>query len=292
MDGGAWLVLRAVFRGLQMAGSFGLFGTLLLSATLLRRHPLRGLKPLAWLGLAVALGAGLVWFLLQAEELSGAQTIPDFIAALPIVAWDTRFGAVLIGRCAALAVAALCYQFGWRRLASLLAGGAVVAEAWLTHGGSMEGRSGTVLLATSIVHILAGACWLGTLPALYLGLRRLPEHDGAALVKAYSPLGIACVVALLGSGFVEYLFLIGRPDALVSTPYGATALVKIICFTVLLLLAALNRNWLTPRLPATQGHLLRSIGVEIGFGLIVLIAAGLILQLVPPAMVGMQMQMG
>jgi copper resistance protein D len=289
MDGGVWLALRAVFRGIQMAGSFGLFGSLLLSATLLRRHPLAGLKPLAWGCLAVALGAGLGWFLLQAEELSEAQTMSDYLGALPIVASDTRFGAVLIGRCAALAAAALCYQLGRVRLAALLAGGAVVAEAWLTHGGAMEGRTGTVLLGSSVLHILAAACWLGTLPALYLGIRRLPESELGALAKNYSPLGIASVVTLLVTGLIEYLILIGRPGALVSTAYGATALGKIICFLLLIALAAMNRNWLTPRLPAARGHLLRSISAEILLGLVVLLAAGLILQFAPPAMAGMQM---
>jgi copper resistance protein D len=289
MDSGMWLALRALFRGLQMAGSFGLFGTLLLSATLLRDHHVRGLKRLAWACLALALGAGLVWFLLQAEDFSEAQTLPDYLGSLSLVAWDTLFGTVLLGRCAALAVAAMCFQFGRVRLATLLAGGAIVAEAWLTHGGSMEGRIGTLLLSNSILHILAASCWLGTLPALFVAIRRLPDSDSAALAKNYSLLGIASVVALLVTGVVEYLVLIDRLGALVSTPYGATALVKIICFTLLVMLAGVNRNWLTPRLPAARGHLLRSIGVEVAIGLVVLIAAGLILQLEPPAMAGMQM---
>jgi putative copper resistance protein D len=289
MDGGAGLALRAVFRGVQMAGSFGLFGTLLLSVTLLRRHHVPGLKRLAWICLAVALGAGLVWFLLQAENFSEAQTLSDYVGSLSTVAWDTRFGTVLIGRCAALAVAALCYQAGRVRLAALLAGGAVVAEAWLTHGGSMEGRVGMLLLPTSMLHILAAASWLGTLPALYLGIRRLPEPDIGALAQKYSPLGIACVAALLVTGLIEYLVLIDRLGALVSTAYGVTALVKIGGFTLLVVLAAMNRNWLTPRLPATRRQMLRSIGVEVLVGMVVLIAAGFILQFIPPAMVGMQM---
>jgi copper resistance protein D len=289
MDGSVWLALRAVSRGVQMAGSFGLFGTVLLSATLLRRHHVGGLKRLAWVCLAVALGAGLVWFLFQAEELSEAQTTSDFVASLPIVAWDTRFGTVLLGRCAALVVAAICYQLGRVRLASLLAGGAIVAEAWLTHGGSMEGRLGTVLLSTSMLHILAAACWLGTLPALYLAIRRLPESHIIVLAKNYSPLGIASVVALLVTGLIEYLVLIDRLGALVSTAYGFAALVKTIGFALLIMLAAKNRNWLTPRLPGTRRHLLQSISAEVLLGLVVLIAAGLILQFTPPTMVGMQM---
>jgi putative copper resistance protein D len=290
MDGGAWLVLRALFRGMQMAGSFGLFGTLLLGATLLRRHHVPGLTRLAWACLAVALGAGLVWFLLQAESFSEAQTLSDYAGSLSTVAWDTRFGTMLLGRCAALAVAALCFQAGRVWLGALLAGGAVGAEAWLTHGGSMDGRLGMLLLPTSIVHILAGAGWLGALPALYLAISRLPEPDAAALARNFSPLGIVCVAALLVTGLIEYLVLIGRPAALVSTAYGVTALVKITLFALLIALAAMNRQWLTPRLPATRRQLLRSIGAEILLGMAVLVAAGMILQFAPPTMAGMRME--
>ncbi len=121
-----------------------------------------------------------------------------------------------------------------------------------------------VLLATSILHILAGAVLARDAAGPVSGDPAPAEPDGAALVKNYSPLGIACVVALLGSGLIEYLFLIGRLDALVSTPYGATALVKIICFTVLLASCRPEPELADAAPAGNAGHLLRSIGVEIG----------------------------
>ncbi len=289
MDGPAWLALRGVCRGLQMAGSFGLFGTLLLGATLLRRHRLPELKYLAWASLAVALLAGLGWFLVQAEDFSEAQNFSDYVASLSTVASYTRFGVVLTGRCAALAVAVLCFQLGRVRLAAGLAGAAIAAEAWLTHGGAMTGTLGMLLLATSILHLLAGASWIGTLPALYLGIRNLPAPDAAALAKKFSPLGIACVAVLLVTGLIAYLVLIGRLAALFTSAYGVAALVKTAGFATLIGLAAVNRQWLAPRLPATRQQLLRMIGAEILVGLVVLVAAGFILQFAPPAMAGMQM---
>jgi putative copper resistance protein D len=153
----------------------------------------------------------------------------------------------------------------------------------------MTGPLGTLLLATSILHLLAASSWLGTLPALYLAIRNLPAPDAAPLAKSYSPLGIACVAALLATGLIEYLVLIGRLGALFTTAYGVAALLKIAGFATLVGLAAANRQWLTPRLPATRQHLLRMIGAEILVGLAVLLAAGFILQFAPPAMAGMQM---
>ena len=216
-------------RGLRSAGSFGLFGTLLLGATLLRRHRLPELKYLAWASLAVALLAGLGWFLLQAEDFSEAQTMSDFVASLPIVAWDTRFGAVLIGRCAALAVAALCYQLG-ARAACCAAGrrggcrrkpGSPMAVRW-------KAGSARCCWRRPILHILAGAVLAWDTAGSVSGDPAPGEPDGAALAKNYSPLGIACVVALLATGFIEYLVLIGQLGALVRTAYGVTALVKMI----------------------------------------------------------------
>jgi putative copper export protein len=51
-------------------------------------------------------------------------------------------------------------------------------------------------------------------------------------------------------------------------------------------LAARNNLRLVPRLPATRPALLRAIGMETILGLLALVAAGILLQLEPPAMGG------
>ena len=224
------------------------------------------------------------WFLLQTADFSSAQNFGDVLAAIPIVAQDTRFGGVLLGRCAALILATSCFQAGWPRFAAPIAACTVVAESWLGHGGAMAGTIGTILFITSIAHLAAAATWLGTLPALRLAIKRLPPETAQNLAQNYSPIGIACVATLIITATVQYYFLIGRPAALVTSAYGLTASLKILLLLGLIALATLNRTRFTPALPKTRPQLLRSINVEITLGLLTLLAAGLILQLEPPAM--------
>ncbi len=280
-----WELGRGLARGLSMAGFYGVFGTLYMSATLLRGRNV----PLGRLvagGLVLALLASAAWFLLQTQDFASATNWQDELAALPIVAADTRFGMLTLGRCAALIAAAGLWGLGARRAASLMALGAVVAESWLGHGGSMTGAVGDGLLATSLVHLAAGAVWLGALPALYLALRRLPGADAAALARGFSPIGIACVSLILLTAGIQYVVLIWRPASLFTTAYGLTALAKILGLAALIGIAACNRA-ITRRLPARETRLGANIAFEIALGLAVLIAAGLITQFEPPTMAGM-----
>jgi putative copper export protein len=292
--------LRGAFRGIHIAGGFALFGTGGLAAVLLPREvPAalgRGLRRLVWASLAVTLLAGGLWFLLESADMAGATDLADLSAALPVVAWSTRFGLLVIGRCAAFVAAALCFQFGWYRVAALLAGGAVAAEAWLGHGGAMAGTVGNLLLVSSIFHLLGGGAWLGALPALRLALKHLSIAAAGRLARRFSPVGIACVLCIIGSATLQFIFLIGSPRALFTSGYGLTALLKILLLLGLVLLAARNRYRLTPALAvgdeAARRMLLRSVAVEIVLGLAVLLAAGILIQLTPPTMAVMLEQQG
>jgi len=256
-----------------------------LPAALLRGAVVQGLKPLAWAGFGLALLAGGAWLLLQTADFAAAQNFADVITAIPIVIQDTRFGSLLLGRLAVLLLAVLLFHRNRHRLAALLGFGGVVAQAWLGHGGAMLGQEGDILLGTSILHLAAAALWLGTLPALFIAISRVPEP--ASLARRYSPLGIGCVITLLLTALIQYILLIARPAALIDTGYGALALAKIFLLALLVALAARNRQLLVPALPATRPALRRAIGAEILLGLLVLLAAGILLQLEPPAMAGM-----
>ncbi len=280
-----FLVLRGICRGLHLAGYFCAFGAMFLPAALLRGVTVRGLKPLTWAGFGLALLAGVAWFLLQTAYFASAQDFADVVAAAPIVALDTRFGSLLLGRLGVLLLAVLLVQGGWPRLAALFGFGGVMAEAWLGHGGAMIGWEGNVLLGTSILHLAAAALWLGTLPALLIAVARVP--DPAPLARRYSPLGMGCVATLLLTALIQYVLLIGCPMALFTFGYGALALTKTILLALLVGVAARNYLRLVPELPTTRPALRRAIGAEMLLGLLVLLAAGVLMQLEPPAMPGM-----
>ncbi len=280
--------LRGLARGIHMAAGFSLFGTCIIAAFLLPAGGMAGIKRLAWVSFLFLLLAGAAWFVLEAADMSGAEDWSDVEAALPIVAGSTRFGALLIGRLAAAALAILLFQSGFKRLAALVAGVAVIAEAWLDHGGAMTGTVGDVLLVSAIIHLVSGGAWLGALPALRLALGRLPITEAARLAARFSPLGIACVCGMVASALVQFIYLVGSLPALFQSAYGLTVIFKILLLLFLLFLAAANRHRFTPSLAAGQElarvRLLRSVSVEIALGLLALLAAGWLLQLTPPAM--------
>jgi putative copper resistance protein D len=285
LDDASLLMLRGACRGLHLAGYFTAFGAIFLPAALLRKETVQELKSLVWTGFSLALLAGAAWFLLQTAYFASAQSFTDVMAAIPLVALDTRFGGLLLGRLAVLLLAVFLFYGNQPRLAALLGFGGVVAEAWLGHGGAMMGWEGDVLLGTSILHLAAAALWLGTLPALLIAVAKL--QDPAPLARRYGPLGMACVIVLLLTALVQYVLLIGRPAALFNSGYGASALAKILLLAMLIALAARNRFRLVPALPAARPALLRAIGMETLLGLLALLAAGVLLQLAPPAMSGM-----
>ncbi len=280
MNSPVWMVLRGVCRGLHLAGYFCAFGTALYGA--LFGQPL-GLRRLGWGGFGLALLGGAAWFWLQTADFASTSNPASVLAALPLVAGYTRFGWLTLARMGVLLLAMLCAQNRCWKLAAMLSGIGVLGESWLGHGAAMSGTKGWLLFGCSLAHIGAAAAWLGTLPALALGLRL--SQNPRALAENYSRLGLVCVGAILATAFLQYLFLIGRVSAFFTTAYGAMALVKLLIFSVLLALAARNRNRLTPALPASRAALGRAIAWEIGLGMAVLLVAGVLMQLAPPAMV-------
>ncbi len=285
MDGPAWLLLRGVCRGLHLAGYICVFGTALYCAALEPGSRAPGLRRLAWAGFALALAAGMGWFWLESGYILGTGQPGVILAALPRIIAATRFGWLTLARMGLLLAALAGAQTRRWRGAAALSGAGVLAQSGLGHGAAMGGGEGAALFLLALLHIGAAASWLGTLPALALGLRASAQP--ACLARRYSRFGVICVAVLLLSALAQYGLLIGRARLLLSTAYGATALFKAAQLAGLLGLAGRNRLRLTPALPRSRAALLGSIAGEIALGVLALLAAGVLMQLAPPAMAGM-----
>ena len=259
-------------RGLHMAAYLVTFGSLFFSAVF---APVP--KRLAWGAAALAVAAGVVWFLLQTADFAAPQNWSEEVAAIPIVAGETRFGTLLLLRLGILALAMGGFALGRTRLAAVLSGAGVLAESWLGHGAAMGGPVGDALFAGSLVHVAAAALWLGTLPALWLAVG---EPVAPALLRRYALLGRACMTALLATAALYTVLLIGSVGAVLTTAYGLVALLKFLLMGGLILVALR-----APRL--SRGHPRRVVGAEIALGLALLLAAGVLLELQPPAMANM-----
>jgi putative copper export protein len=287
--------LMALLRGLHLAAMLSLLGaaafivwllpTMEASPPALRRR----LHRLCRLSGSVALLAGTAWFMLQTAAIADADTWSALLDALPVVAVHTHYGRIMLVRLLLLVLVAACLarRETSRGLYRILALSAVALglQGLVGHAGATAGVSGHELVFSEALHLLAAGLWLGALLPLWLSVRVLPLAQAAALCERFTPMGLACVLVLAGTGFAQGMALVGSLPGLFGTAYGHLALLKISLFLIVLVLALLNRLWLADRLAAgrmeARRHLMLSIAVETGMGLAIVGAAALMASTTP-----------
>lgn len=136
---------------------------------------------------------------------------------------------------------------GW-----LLAGGAVLALA----GPSVVGHTrayepSPLLVATDVLHLVAGATWLGGLVGLVLSLRALAGREvlAATTLARFSTLAGGLLLAVAATGTFLAWRIVGSWSGLVETRYGWLLLAKVAIALLVVGLGAWNR-WRT--LPAVE----------------------------------------
>jgi putative copper export protein/mono/diheme cytochrome c family protein len=211
------------------------------------------------------------------------------LRAVPLVLLDTQFGHALIARVLLLLTAVAAFGAGGRMAnaaaAALFAAAACAAQAWMGHAAAVQE---VILPASVVIHVLAAGAWLGGLLPLWILLRDLlPSHGAWEAARRFSPLGIACVLALAGTAFLQGRELIGSIPGLFGTAYGLVALAKLSLFLLLIVLAALNRFRFTRKLMTGEAraarHLRLMIALETAVGLTVVLAAARLAELFPGA---------
>jgi copper transport protein len=209
------------------------------------------------------------------------------------ILFSSQFGVFSLARIALAVGAALLVGWPgaglkrWRMTAVLMAG-VLLLTALASHAGAS--RSARLpRLATDFVHVLAGALWLGPLPALWLHLRSAKDEAGPA-VRRFSAMATLSIAVLAMTGAIQYLANIGDPGLIKRTLYGQTWLVKMALFAALLVLGFLNRQRLAPAVyrvgRGTAGGLraLRlSVCGEIFIGAALLATVGLLTVVAPAA---------
>jgi copper resistance protein D len=231
------------------------------AAAIFRAQTLR----VAWIGLAISAASGVIWILLEAASMSGlafAESMaPDVLST---VVNETQFGRVTEIRFALGVILAGCLAYDRlppaRGLGLAMSAGLIAAIAWIGHAGSTPGDMGVLHLAADSLHLLAAATWIGGLVSLALllsGVMRDQTHAGVSFARhatqSFSTMGVIAVIVVLATGIVNAWILVGSLHALISTGYGRLVMLKIVLFATMLLFAAANRLWLTPRLALPTG---------------------------------------
>ncbi len=214
----------------------------------------------ARIGLAIATASGMIWVLLQAAAMSGLSFREAMTAdVLLSVVNETQFGLVSEIRFALVIILAGCLAYAriswmrWPALASAL--GLMAAIAWTGHAGSTMGMTGSVHLTADVLHLMTAAAWIGGLVPLAILLAMARRHHHFVWIsiardatQRFSTLGLISVGTLLVTGIANAWILVGSTHALLVTEYGRLLMFKVVLFAAMLLLAAANRLWLTPRL--------------------------------------------
>jgi copper resistance protein D len=245
-----------------------------------------------WLALAAAVVSGAVWLVLLASDILGTSFSDVCLhgGAWPVLT-ETRFGLVWCIRLAlALLLALLLPWRATRWLQVTIAAGLLALLALVGHAGATPGLAGDLHLASDMLHLLAAGAWLGGLPAFAFLLWRARRSTGrrrdAALVRVvdrFSLLGVFSVGILLASGLFNSWNLLNGPHDLIASDYGRLVTLKIALFGAMIAIAAVNKFYLTPRLPRPDAlHALkRNSLAEICLGLVVLAFVALLGTLPP-----------
>ncbi len=246
--------------------------------------------------LVLSVVTGMIWLLLEAASMSGLS-LPESTTSevLSTVVDQTQFGKVSEIRFALAVILAGCLGYDrfppvrWLGLAISL--GLIAAIAWTGHAGSTPGATGILHLAADTLHLFAAAVWTGGLVSLVLLLsasRRDRSSAGASFARQaterFSTMGIAAVAVVLATGIVNTWILVGSWHALIVTGYGQLLMLKMALFAVMLLFAAANRFWLTPRLalpssapqPDAHRQLARNSMIEFVLALIIFAIVGML----------------
>jgi copper transport protein len=225
------------------------------------------MRRLTGAGLAAVAVGGLLSLLFQGPYAAGAGlgavTDPQLLATTS----GSAYGITLLLRVllAALLAAVLlrARRSGWAPGRGLLVAGAVLALALVLTvagvGHPVAGDLPVLAVAVTAVHVAAMSCWLGGLTALLAGTlaREVPLAALRPVLLRWSPLAAGSVAALVFSGVLQSVREVGSPSALVQTTYGWLLLGKVAVVVLVLVAAALSRDWVQtrlggrPRRPAT-----------------------------------------
>jgi copper transport protein len=127
-----------------------------------------------------------------------------------------------------------------------------LAGTWAAAEHASAGIQVPVAIASSVLHLLAMAVWLGGLAALLTTLRRSDTPLPAASVTRFSRLAFASVTVLVLTGVYQSWRGLGSWDAVFGTSYGRLLGAKVCAVVLLLVAAGYSRRWTAELLVAER----------------------------------------
>lgn len=293
--------LYAAIRWLGFLGALGLVGAVCFSRVVLPRASrdpmfdlgasvLRGsedaVRTFGVAAAAVFVIASLLRLAAQSVAMHGSSDALD-LGLVATMVRETRWGSgwlLQLGG-AVLAVVGLRST----RQTPVAWGGALagVGVVVLAVGAALSGHAAAVpdltavAVASDAAHVVAAGGWLGTLLALAVvglpvTLREPPDARGpaaAALVRAFSPVALACAGVVAVTGAAAAWWHLGAVDALWNSAYGRVLLLKLGAVTLVVATGAYNWRRVSLTMGDERGarRVLRSSTMELVVGAVVLV---------------------
>lgn len=177
-----------------------------------------------------------------------------------------------------------------RWVAAVGVGLAVVAPSLVGHPRAYA--PAVVWIASDVVHLTAGAVWLGGLVGLVLTLRRLAgrERPAAEALTRFSTVAAGVLVVLAATGTLLAWRILGSWVNLWESSFGRLLLVKLAAVLVVVSIAAWNRFRMLPRVVRAAGFgdrrraaagVARTVAAEAAVVLVVLGVTGFLVNTSP-----------
>jgi copper transport protein len=287
MVGTHWRIAFVALVAIVYAGIFGSAGCVLFLLAVRPPETVRASCGRIALAFAFAtIGSATLMIGVEGGYLLDAAPVAIFFTDT----WRTGFTSTL-GRSAVVAIVGEMLI-----AAASLRTGAIVARVALAAGATLAlasfGLTGHVVTAGPrlitvpllLLHTTTVAFWVGSLLPLAVAVTLL-KAEAAAIVQRFSRIAVWSVAALVAAGIGIAALQVGTIAALFESDYGQTLLLKLALVAALLLLAALNKLRLTPRLEAATHGAANALRISIAIECVLafaIIAASAVLGTSPP----------
>ena len=296
-DGASLTALLAITRAVHIGAALALFGALVFAIIIAYDADERNRRRIDRFALGcviVAVVALAAWIALQAAKIAADFGETMSVELLSRVATHTLFGRLSIVRlviAAMLFIAIVASRTRSVRVAATVLAGVFVASLSLAgHAAGGPSADADPRVIGDAVHLLAAGAWIGALPWLVLDIAvRARESERlqttAPMIRRFSRVGLVSIAALLVTGTINALNLVGSLAALLGTDYGRLLMVKLALFAAMLALAAINRfHWTSGVVEGdarSARMLARSAFAELLLGVAVVVIAAVLGMTVP-----------
>jgi copper transport protein len=262
-------VTASVLRGLGLGAMMASVGLLFFAVTDRNR---RSLVPSAMVVRLTTVGAILLLahMLAWLSDISQTGGIGDAFIAAVLRSTPGRLEAfrVIMAVLALWAVALARHA----KIGLFLGAGCLIVSGAIGHPAAIHPA---LSIPSKVVHLLAGAIWLGGLIWLVTVIRR-EDADFPAEARRVSATALVCVIAILLSGVLQTALFLNTPGDLIHSGYGRLVLIKMAGLGVLIGLGAFNRFLLLPAVEdsSIRPELSRTVRQEIAIVVILIIIGG------------------